>query len=73
MQLDIQAKLANDPKMAGYLKENSYWYKYLNRNPETYKDFVKAMKEKYKIRVTDKIGDAVNNIDMISSVLKVLS
>ena len=73
MQSDIQMKLNKDPKMANYLKENSYWYKYLNRNSDSYKDFLKAMKEKYKMRTSDKIEGAINNIDMISSVLKVLN
>ena len=73
MQINIQMKLKNDVKMLGYLRENSYWYKELNRNSNNYKNFVTAMKEKYKVRVTDKIGDAMDNVEMVSSILNVLS
>lgn len=72
MRLDIQMKLNSDPKMLGYLKENSEWYKYLNRNPLNYDQFVKAMKEKYKIRATDKMSEFVENIDLVSNILNVL-
>lgn len=72
MRLNIQMKLNNDPKMLGYLKENSEWYKYLNRNPLNYNQFVKAMKEKYKIRATDKMSELVDNIDLVSNILNVL-
>lgn len=72
MRLDIQNKLVNDPKMAGYLKENSGWYKYLNRTPLNYDKFVKTMKEQYKIRATDKIGEVVENIDLISNILNII-
>ena len=33
MTLDIQFKIKNDPNYIRYLHENSYWYKFLNRNP----------------------------------------
>ena len=69
MNFLIQKKLEEDVKMAEYLKENSYWYKELNRNSVYYKDFVKAMKDKYHLKVTDKISDAIDNMDMISTIL----
>ena len=65
-------KLEQDPKMMSYLKENSEWYKYLNRNPYNYDKFVKVMKEKYKVRTTDKIESMMDNIDTVSNILKVL-
>ncbi len=72
MILNLQVKLLNDQKMLGYLKENSEWYKYLNRNPNNYDKFVKIMKEQYKTRVTDKVSDAIDNIDLVSNILNVL-
>ena len=55
--------------MAELLKQNSYWFKELNRKDENYKNFVEQMKEKYHLKVTDKISDAIDNIDLISSIL----
>ena len=72
MEVIVQQKLNADEKMLSYLKENSYWYKDLNRNGDNYNAFVKAMKEKYHLRITDKISDAIDNIDLISSVLDTL-
>ena len=72
MRLDVLMKLESDPKMMNYLKENSEWYKYLNRNPLNYSKFVHSMKEKYKIRSTDKISKVIDNIDTVSSILNVL-
>lgn len=61
-----------DEKMAELLKQNSYWIKNLNRKEESYKDFVQEMKVKYNLRVTDKINEAIDNIDLISSILETL-
>lgn len=62
----------DDEKMAELLKQNSYWIKNLNRKEESYKDFVQEMKVKYNLRVTDKINEAIDNIDLISSILETL-
>ena len=72
MQLDLQMELAKNEKMAKFLKENSYWYKELNRDPESYKKFVSEMKVKYKLRATDKVSEVIDNIDLISTVLQTL-
>lgn len=66
----INDLLDKDQKMAMYLKENSYWYKYLNRNSDNYKFFLNAMKEKYHLRVSDKINEAIDNIDLVSTILE---
>lgn len=72
MNLILQKKLIDDEKMAELLKQNSYWIKNLNRKEESYKDFVQEMKVKYNLRVTDKINEAIDNIDLISSILETL-
>lgn len=56
-------------KMLDYLKQNSHYIKELNRNPEFYKEFKKIIKEKYKLRVTDKISNVVNDIELISNII----
>jgi len=72
MELELQKKLIENPKMYQYLKENSFWIKYLNRDAENYKEFTQKMKELYHERTTDKLSDAIDNIDLISSVLSSL-
>ena len=72
MELIVQQALEKDSKMASYLQKNSEWFKELNRDSDNYRKFVNAMKEKYHIKVTDKISSAIDNIDLISSVLDVI-
>ena len=71
MQLNILS-LLNEEKLMPYLKENSDWIKYLNRNPKNYALFKNEIKTKYKLRKTDKINNAIENIDLISNVLNIL-
>ena len=72
MEYFLQQKLMEDKKFKKYLEDNSSYIKYLNRNPENYKLFMKEMKEKYKERATDKLNDAINTIDIVSSIIDTL-
>lgn len=72
MNLNIQYRINQDPKQHQFLRENSYWYKYLNRSESYYKDFINDMKDKYKLKPTDKINKMVENMDMIRTFLDVL-
>ena len=72
MQVSILLELKKDEKMFQLLKENSYWIKELNRSPTNYKRYKETMKIKYRLRATDKISDAIDNIDIISNVLNAL-
>ena len=59
-------------KYYDYLKENSYLIKELIRNPINYKQFKEIIKEKYHLRISDKISSAIDDIDMISSIIDTL-
>jgi len=72
MEYFLQSKYLEDKKFKRYLDENSQYIKYLNRNPKYYKEFIKKMKEIYKERTSDKINDAINTIDIVSSILETL-
>ena len=72
MQLDIQYRINQDEKQKIFLRENSYWYKYLNRNSMYYKDVINDMKDKYKLKPSDKINKMMDNINMFKTFLDVL-
>ena len=72
MQVKALIELKKDPKMMDLLKYNSYWLKDLNRDPLNIKRYKENMKVKYHLRATDKISDAIDNIDIISNVLSAL-
>ncbi len=72
MRFDIQYKIKNDPMLQKYVRENSYWYKYLNRNPNLLSSLTDEMKEKYKLTTADKINELSNKLDLIKTFMNVL-
>ena len=72
MTIKEQLLFKNNPKVYQYLKENSRYIKYLNRGTVDFTYFKNEMKKQYKERITDKLENAVDNIDLISSVLDIL-
>ena len=72
MRLDIQFKIKNDPMLFKYIRENSYWYKILNRNPNQIDNMVENMKEAYKLTTADKINDLSEKLDLIKAFMNVL-
>ena len=72
MDTKIKIIIDSNPNYKRYLRTNSYWYKILNRNPFLIDDFIREVKEKYKLRTTDKINDIMDKIDMVSKFINVL-
>ena len=72
MNLNLQYKIKQDPRQLQFLREYSYWYKYLNRSEEYYKDFISDMKDKYKLKPTDRINKMMDDINMFTTFLDVL-
>lgn len=72
MTLDVQFKLKSNPLFIKYLHENSYWYKILNRDPEMFNEFVEEVKRNYKLRTTDRINEALNTFEMLTSIFSTL-
>ncbi len=72
MRIDIQFKIKNDPMLKKFLRENSYWYKNLNRNPDMINIMIDKMKEKYKLTTADKINDLSDKLDLIKTFMNVL-
>lgn len=72
MNYEIQNKIHNDINLQRFIRENSYWYKELNRNSNSFPYFVEEMKVKYKLTTGDKINKIIDNINMFKSFLDVL-
>lgn len=72
MSLDVQMVINSDIRYISYLRENSYWYKYLNRSDEYLKEFIDNVKDKYEMKTTDKINRLFDNINMFGSFLEAL-
>lgn len=72
MKLDVQFKIKNNYLLQKYIRENSYWYKYLNRNPSLLSEMEREMKEKYKLTASDKINDISEKLDLLRTFMNVL-
>lgn len=73
MDFELQFKIYKDKKMAKYLKENSEWYKYLNRNSDNYKLFLSSYKKNNRSEQTNKFNKAVDTIETVNSIFKILN
>ena len=72
MTYEIQNRIHNDINLKKFLRENSFWYKRLNRNPSSFSYFVQDMKVAYHLTTQDKINRTIDNISMLESFLDVL-
>lgn len=72
MTLELQFKIKNDPNLYRYLRENSYWYKALNRDPNNIKYMEAEMKQRYKLTMTDKISNISKSLEMVRTFMDVL-
>ncbi|MCI6266562.1 MAG: YlbE-like family protein [Erysipelotrichaceae bacterium] len=68
----VQNKINSDVNLKRFLRENSYWYKNLNRSERNFLEFVEDMRIKYKLTTSDKINRTIDNISMLQSFLEVL-
>lgn len=64
--------IKNNPPVYSYLRENSSWYKQLNRDGRNLKYLEDEMKKKYKLTAEDKIAKFSKNINLISTFMDVL-
>ena len=72
MDISTQQKIFSNELLHKYLRENSHWYKILNRHPELINDMKEQMKDRYKLHPGDKIERLGERLSMVESILKVL-
>ena len=72
MQLYNQIAFMENEDLYNYLKENSEYFKYFNRDAIDIKTFENRMNKKYKKRASDKINNALEKIEMIDTMLDIL-
>jgi len=73
MNLQVQSNIKTNPYKIRFLRENSYWYKYLNRNSNYLTEFNQEMKIKYKQTPKDKLDRFTKNIDKVSQLIDIFS
>lgn len=72
MTLEVQFTIKNNPYLGRYIRENSNWYKILNRNPSMIRLFEEEVKTNYKLRPTDRLSKALETLEMVESIMSTL-
>lgn len=72
MTLALQFQIKNNPNLYRYLRENSHWYKELNRDPRSIKYMEAEMKKRYKLTATDRISNISKSLEMVRTFMDVL-
>ncbi len=73
MDYELQFKIYKDKKMGKYLKENSEWYKYLNRSIDNYKMFQSGFKKHNQEMRNVKFNNVVGTLDTVNSIFKIIN
>ncbi|MCI8347319.1 MAG: hypothetical protein HFJ12_05200 [Bacilli bacterium] len=72
MNIKTQIIVKSNPNIYRYLRENSYWYKSLNRNPESIKQLELEMRNRYKLTAEGRLEKLNNSMSLIRSFMDVL-
>jgi len=72
MNIDTQIKIRNNPYLYQYLRDNSSWYKKLNRDPNNIKVMEEEMKKVYKLNLSDRIENINQKFEMIRTFIDIL-
>lgn len=69
MTNEVNNKLKSNPLYIKYLREHSYYYKLLNRDPNLINGFIEEVKKEYKLRGIDRISKLSDYMDLFSSIV----
>ena len=73
MQVAAKLRIKSNPYLYQYLQENSNWYKYLNRNPDSVNEMEEEMKVNYKLTTKDKIDKVKDTLSLVESFIDIMS
>ena len=72
MLIKIQYLLNSNPLLKKYLRENSYYYKRLIRQPESISEMLDEMKKAYKINIPSKLAKLKDDISILNTLVDVI-
>lgn len=72
MNLQTQFTIKNNYLLQRYIREHSYWYKILNRNPEFLSKMEEDMRKEYKLTAADKINDISEKLTLIQTFMNMI-
>ncbi|HPF83583.1 MAG TPA: YlbE-like family protein [Bacilli bacterium] len=72
MTISVQLELKNNPFYVEYIRNNSYWYKILTRNPNSILDLKKEIKDFQHKQKINKFTSTLEYIEMLQAVMSSL-
>ncbi len=69
MKYEIKNKIYENPNLLKFLRENSNWYKYLNRNLP-FEKMEEEMKVRYSLRFRDKVNKVGTGVNLIRAFME---
>lgn len=72
MKVSTQIKILNTKNYYEYLKKDSMFIKELNRSEINFVKFDEFVKEKYTLKMGDRVNKTLENIENITNILNVL-
>lgn len=72
MNIQTQILVRSNPNIYQFLRENSYWYKYLNRDPNSIHALEKEMREKYKLTTEARLEKLNEKVSLIHSFMDIM-
>ena len=72
MRTDLILKIKSDPNLKQFLREHSYYYKDLNRDPNSIKYIEEHMKKEYNLTTEDKLKKVQDKLQTISTIMEVM-
>ena len=73
MSFIVQNLLNSNPYLKKYLREHSYYYKELIRNPNFIRELTSLMKQEYKLSLPAKLDQLKDDINMINTIMNILN
>ena len=73
MKVAAKLRIKSNHYLYQYLQENSNWYKYLNRNPDSVNEMEEEMKVNYKLTTKDKIDKVKDTLSLVESFIDIMS
>ena len=72
MTTETLIAIRNNPYYYQFLRENSHWYKALNRDINNLKLMEEEVKNYYKLNFADRLNDLNNKISMLRTFMDIM-
>ena len=73
MTTETLIRIRNNPIVYNYLRDNSYWYKELNRDGNIINEIEKEAKDYYKLNLSDKLNNLNEKLDVLKTFMDIIN